>query len=204
MLFKETVSESTLDLLKKLQFLPEFSGLRLVGGTALALQIGHRKSVDLIFFGDRAASMDDLVGTISEFGKVSPLSSTKLMRFLIVNGVKVDIVKYTYPWIDLPVVEEGVTLAGLKDIAAMKLSAIINRGTKKDFIDYYFLLKIFSFEELIGFYSQKYDDSQLFTALKSLTYYDDAEKDPMPYMIKPVDWSSVKKTVSEKVKEFIK
>ena len=68
----------------------------------------------------------------------------------------------------------------------MKLSAITNRGTKKDFIDYYFLLKKFSLNELIGFYLQKYTDAQLFTALKSLTYFEDAENDPMPKMAEPL------------------
>ena len=102
------------------------------------------------------------------------------MRFLIVDGIKVDIVNYPYPWIDSPIVENGVTLAGIQDIAAMKLSAITNRGTKKDFIDYYFLLKTYSLKELLDLYVRKFADAQLFTAIKSLTYFQDAEVDPMP------------------------
>ena len=75
-----------------------------------------------------------------------------MMRFLIVDGVKVDIVSYPYPWLDVPVVENGIVLAGIRDIAAMKLSAITNRGTKKDFIDYYFLLKSYSLGEMFDIY----------------------------------------------------
>ena len=113
-----------------------FKESRLVGGTALALHLGHRVSVDLDFFGKIDAPLEDIVFELSSFASVSPISASKMMRFLIVDGIKVDIVNYPYPWIDSPVVENGVTLAGIKDIAAMKLSAITNRGTKKDFIDY--------------------------------------------------------------------
>ena len=204
MLFTEVVSASTLDLLRKLQSLPDFADLRLVGGTSLALQIGHRISVDLDFFGKEDSSLDELTDLISKFASVSPLSSSRLMRFLIVNGVKVDIVNYPYPWIDSPVISDGLVLAGIKDIAAMKLSAITNRGTKKDFIDYYFLLQRFSLDELIEFYKQKYSDYQLFTALKSLTFFEDAENDPMPKMIQPVDWSVVKSSICERVSAYLK
>ena len=85
----------------------------------------------------------------------------------------------------------------------MKLSAITNRGTKKDFIDYYFLLKRFSLAKLIELYRQKYSDAQLFTSIKSLSYFEDAESDPMPDMIFPVDWDVVKSTIrSELAKLF--
>ena len=125
------------------------------------------------------------------------------MRFMIVNGVKVDIVNYPYPWIDEPVISDGIVLAGIKDIAAMKLAAITNRGTKKDFIDYHFLLQRYPLDELIGFYKLKYSDSQLFTALKSLTYFEDAEEDPMPNMIQKVDWSEVKSDIGRRVSGYL-
>lgn len=109
-----------------------------------------------------------------------------MMRFLVVNGIKVDIVSYPYEWIDEPVCDNGIVLAGIKDIAAMKLSAITNRVTKKDFIDYFFLLKHYSLEDLIDLYCRKYSDAQLFTSIKSLSYFEDAEGDPMPDMIIPI------------------
>ena len=180
MLHYETIYPNTLELLKKIQSLDMFKESRLVGGTALALQLGHRVSVDLDFFGKIDAPLEDIVFELSSFASVSPISASKMMRFLIVDGIKVDIVNYPYPWIDSPVVENGVTLASIQDIAAMKLSAITNRGTKKDFIDYYFLLKTYSLEELLDLYVRKFSDAQLFTAIKSLTYFQDAEADPMP------------------------
>lgn len=199
MLHLETISPDTLTLLKRIQSLDEFRDTRLVGGTALALQLGHRKSIDLDFFGKFDTTLEELTAILSEFSTVTPVSSSRMMRFLVVNGIKVDVVSYPYDWIDSPVHTEGVILAGVKDIAAMKLSAITNRGTKKDFIDYYFLLKQYPLEELIELYRLKYQDAQLFTSIKSLSYFEDAESDPMPDMIVPVNWDDVKSTIREEV-----
>lgn len=203
MLHYETIHRDTLELLKKIQSLELFAGTRLVGGTALALQLGHRQSIDLDFFGKMDASLEEIAIELSDFANTKPLSSSKAMRFLIVNGVKVDIVNYPYYWIDNPVIEDGITLAGIKDISAMKLSAITNRGTKKDFIDLYFLLKEFSFSELIDLYLKKYAGAQLFTVLKSLTYFEDAETDPMPVMLNPVNWEEVKTVIVSTVNQYL-
>lgn len=203
MLHYETIHRDTLELLKKIQSLELFAGTRLVGGTALALQLGHRQSIDLDFFGKMDASLEEIAIELSDFANTKPLSSSKAMRFLIVDGVKVDIVNYPYYWIDNPVIEDGITLAGIKDISAMKLSAITNRGTKKDFIDLYFLLKEFSFSELIDLYLKKFAEAQLFTVLKSLTYFEDAETDPMPVMINPINWEEVKTVIVSTVNQYL-
>ena len=204
MLHYETIHPDTLELLRKIQSLEMFKDARLVGGTALALQLGHRKSIDLDFFGSIDASLQEIASALSTFASVSPLSESSMKRFLIVDGVKVDVVNYPYSWIDEPVIEDGVALAGIKDIAAMKLSAITNRGTRKDFVDFYFLLKYFSFEELINLYVQKYSDTQLFTTLKSFTYFDDAEQDPMPAMMVTLEWEDVKSLIVAEVGRFMK
>lgn len=203
MLHYETIHRDTLELLKKIQSLDLFAGTRLVGGTALALQLGHRKSIDLDFFGKMDATLEEIAIELSDFANANPLSSSKAMRFLIVDGVKVDIVNYPYCWIDNPVIEDGITLAGIKDISAMKLSAITNRGTKKDFIDLFFLLKEFPFSELIDLYLKKYSGAQLFTVLKSLTYFEDAEADPMPVMINPINWEEVKEVIISTVSQYL-
>lgn len=201
MLHRKTIDTSTLELLRKLQSLPELSQTRLVGGTALALQLGHRKSIDLNFFGQMDTSLDELSFIISAFAQVKPIASSRMMRFLIVNDVKVDIVSHPYPWLEDPVQEEGIVLAGIKDIAAMKLSAITNRGTRKDFVDLYYLLQHCTLRELIGFYKSKYSDSQLFTVIKSLTYFDDAEKDPMPTMLRSADWDVIKQKITAEIRK---
>lgn len=204
MLFTETVNPSTLELLKHLQKLDELRGARLVGGTALALQIGHRKSIDLDIFGAISSPWEELMFSISKIADTQLLSSSKMMCFLRVDDIKVDVVNYPYKWIDNPVTEDGVVLAGIRDIAAMKLSAITNRGTKKDFVDFYFLLQRYTMSELIGFYEMKYPDAQMFATLKSLTYFDDAEEDPMPLMIIPVEWELVKKSIINAISEFLR
>ncbi len=204
MLHFQTISHDTLELLRKIQSIDILKDTRLVGGTALALQIGHRVSIDLDLFGRADAELEELTEEFSSFASsVSPISASKMMRFLIVDGIKIDIVNYNYPWIDEPVIEDGIRLAGIRDIAAMKLSAITNRGTKKDFIDYYFLLQSYSLDELISFYRQKYSDAQLFTSIKSLTYFEDAETDPMPKMLVPIRWEDVKANIIAAVKQYL-
>ena len=205
MLHYETISSDTLNLFKRLASLDELSEARLAGGTALALQIGHRKSIDLDFFGHIDYSMDELkMAMESVSSDVQPINSTKTMRFYVVEGVKIDVVNYPYSWIDESVIEDGLTLAGIEDIAAMKLAAITNRGTKKDFIDLFFLLKKYSLSQMLDMYLKKYSDSQLFTVLKSLVYFVDAESDPMPHMLQDVTWEEVKEKIIVSVNDFIK
>ena len=142
MLQLQTVFPDTLELLKGLSSRPEMSGLRLVGGTALALQYGHRQSIDLDFFGTLAVEQDDIIEMFSSMGSFTIHNRTKRILQGALRGIKVDVIDYSqYPWIDAAVVEDGITLASPRDIAAMKINAIEGRGTRKDFIDIYFLLQ---------------------------------------------------------------
>lgn len=192
MLHYETIIPETHSLLEKLSALPVLEDARLVGGTALALQLGHRTSVDLDFFGRINADSEELREILREVGRVEVASVSKNINIFWINGVKVDMVNYPYPWLDLPIVEDGVRLASLNDIAAMKVSAIVNRGTKKDFIDLYTLLQHFALDEILDMYSRKYSDGSLFIVMKSLTYFDDAETDPMPNVLNDTAWDTVK------------
>lgn len=192
MLRYETITPETHSLLEKLSALPALKDVRLVGDTALALQLGHRTSVDLDFFGRINADSEELRDILREVGRVEVASVSKNINIFWINGVKVDMVNYPYPWLDLPIVEDGVRLASLNDIAAMKVSAIVNRGTKKDFIDLYTLLLHFALDEILDMYSRKYSDGSLFIVMKSLTYFDDAETDPMPNVLNDTTWETVK------------
>ncbi len=120
----------------------------------------------------------------------------------LLNGVKVDIVNYDYDWIDDPVLEDGLRLASPKDIAAMKVNAVIGRGTKKDFIDIYFLLQHFSFDELMHLYLQKYPDGSEYRALLSMAYFGDADPQPMPYMFENVEWETIKQHIRSEVDAY--
>lgn len=199
MLYLETVESSTLELLKKLQRLPVLEQTRLVGGTALALQLGHRKSIDLDFFGTVDCEAEYLRESIAGIASLTILKESPHIHIYIVDGIKVDIVNYKYPWLDDVVLEQGLRLASVNDIAAMKITAIIGRGTKKDFIDIAFLLHHFSLEEILHFYAAKYNDSSVFMAMKSLAYFDDAEADPMPDMFVNQSWQQLKAYILSKI-----
>jgi len=186
-----------------LQNIEIFSELRLVGGTSLALQLGHRKSIDIDLFGEIKITAVELSQIINQIGEISRLNNSNTIHIYLIDGVKVDIVNYTYKWLEEPVIENELILAGKKDIAAMKLNAITGRGTRKDFIDLYFLLKEFSLEEILSFYEDKYQDGSKFLVLKSLFYFVDADKDDSPEMLASIHWEEVKSFIKDKVEEFI-
>lgn len=200
-----TVEPDTLELLKELTQEPFLKDCRLVGGTALALQYGHRKSVDLDFFGSFSLTGDQLFNKLEKYGAVTRHQNITHVKVFSINGVKVDIVDYSmYQWIDEAVVEDGLRLASPKDISALKINAIEGGGSKKDFIDVYFLLKHYSLQDILGFYSKKYPNFSIYRALMSLTYFADADKQELPAMIKPFDWEKAKTFISKKVKEYEK
>lgn len=199
MLHLSTIEPSTLELLRKLQQLPELRETRLVGGTALALQLGHRKSIDLDFFGTITCSAQDLVDAIKKVASVTVLKDSPHIHIFLIDGIKVDIVNYRYPWLDEVVIKQEIRMASFKDIAAMKITAVVGRGTKKDFIDIAFLLHRFSLNEILNFYSEKYDDGSVFMAMKSLVYFDDAEKEPMPDMFVNQSWEQMKEYILSKI-----
>jgi predicted nucleotidyltransferase component of viral defense system len=193
MLHHESVAPETLGLLKSLSGLTSISKFHLVGGTALALQIGHRISVDLDFFRPDDYNVDDLLDEItSKKHSVEILGKKANNLNLYIDGIKVDLLKYNYPLIDTDIEVEGVKMLGKKDIAAMKLSAITNRGDKKDFTDLYFLLKEFSLEEIIALYKRKFKLEEVFHVYKSLVYFDDADMQADLKMLIPAEWEEVK------------
>jgi predicted nucleotidyltransferase component of viral defense system len=199
MLSFQTVVPHTLELLTELMDVPLFSEMRLVGGTALALQYGHRQSVDLDFFGKLSADVSEIHDVLANIGSHTIYTNTQNIKIFEVNGVKVDFVNYIYDWIDDIVTEGNLRLASPKDIAAMKVNAIEGRGSRKDFIDIYFLLKHFTLNEILEFYKQKYPEHSVFRALMSLNYFDDAEQQVMPKMLVPFDWNELKEKLKREV-----
>jgi hypothetical protein len=177
--------------------------LYLAGGTSLALQTGHRKSDDLDLSGIIDTDDITLSQTLSSLGTIQLIRRTPNIHIFIINGIKVDIVNYNYPWIDAFVSEDQLRLAGKKDISAMKLAAITGRGSRKDFIDLHFLLQEFNLREMLSFYSEKYIEGSTFLVLKSLTYFDDAETDPQPFMLKKADWKQIKRSIINSVDDFL-
>ncbi len=195
MLHYKTIDTPTLELLKQLLSLDVFQHMRLAGGTSLALQYGHRKSIDIDLFGILPPDTIAINLALSSLGEVKNLQNHQSIKSYLVNGIKVDIVNYPYPWIGPLIIEDDLRLASDKDIAAMELAAITGRGSKKDFVDVYFLLKHYSFTELLDFYKEKYKDGSVFMVLKSLTYFDDAEEDAGPLQLVPVYWDEIKNEI---------
>ena len=203
MLSIQTVYPNTLELLKSLASQPELAQTRLVGGTALALQYGHRQSIDLDFFGILPEDKEELVEMTKRVGNVLVTNRSKMILQTVINQIKVDFVDYSrYKWIDEPVMGDGFVLASDKDIAAMKVNAIIGRGTRKDFIDLYVLLQHYSLLEIMAFYKQKYPEFSEYRALLSMTYFEDAEMQDVPKMFIDTSWDTMKSTIIEAVKVY--
>jgi len=130
-----TVEPRTLALLKQLMSIPQVSPFYLVGGTALALQLGHRISIDLDLFTTESFDKVDLIETIIDNFEVTIESEGKNMLITYINEIKVDFVKMSYPILFPTLHIEGVRMLDIQDIAPMKLKAIVQRGSKKDFFD---------------------------------------------------------------------
>lgn len=203
MLHYQAIDSTTLELLKKLLRLAGFEQLRLAGGTSLALQYGHRKSIDLDLFGEFTLDTIMLSSYLGSMGEVKILQNLQHIKSYLINGIKVDIVNYPYPWIGPLLSIDQVRLASDRDIGAMKLAAITGRGAKKDFFDLYFLLKRFTLRELLSFYNQKYMDGSAFMVIKSLVYFEDAEADVDPVQLIPASWSDVKSSIVHHQKEYL-
>lgn len=203
MLYFETIDAQTYELLKQLQAQPAFKKLRLVGRTALALQFGHRKSIDIDLFGKIDADEFEVLNQVKSVSSPTILKRTKNINVFLLNGIKVDIVNFPYPWLYPAVEQNSLILAKTPDIAAMKLSAITGRGTRKDFIDLFFLLKQFSLRQMLDFYKQKYADGTEFLVIKSLTYFKDAEQDEFPIMLIQQNWEEIKHKIAHEVNKYM-
>ena len=199
MLQTQTVVPELMELLKKIMSENIFSDFNLVGGTSLALQMGHRNSIDIDLFGNSEINFPLFIEKLSEFGEVKVAQSTKNILITKINDVKVDFVNYKYPLLLEHLVIENIRMLSMKDIAAMKLNAIAGRGSKKDFIDLFFLLDKFSMKDILSFYEKKYKDGSLFMVQKSLTYFDDADLQQQPKMFKDFNWETCKQKIITEV-----
>ena len=192
MLFRETVSDQLLGILNACMESTSFDGFALAGGTSLALRIGHRISVDIDLFGTGDVHAPEKLNLLTALGPTVVLKMSPNIRISSVQGIKVDVVNYSYPTIRPIERCENFRIYSLEDIGAMKLNAIAGRGSRKDFIDLFFLLKRFTLAELMGFYLEKYADGNEFMVRKSLTYFEDAEREAMPRMLASESWEEIK------------
>ena len=203
MLYKETIEPKTLELLIDLQKEPLLSTFNLVGGTALALHLGHRKSIDLDFFTSESFDLEEVkMMLIKKYDfKVSYSRSQTLKGFI--NGVKVDFIKFDYPHLHNCDIIEEVRIESIPDIIAMKLLSITDNGSRiKDFIDIAYLSSWFSLEEMLQFFIRKITNSNIMMPIKALTYFDDIDFNESIVMLNnDFDWNKIANRLIDMTKE---
>lgn len=166
----------------------------LAGGSALALHYGHRISVDFDFFTPKDFNAGDITQTLKQIGTFTV--DTALHDSLLGNfdNVRFSLFRYTYPLLFKTANFSGIAIADPKDIAAMKIAAIMDRGTKKDFIDLFYIVKHGDeLEKCLGYYDDKYQAlaNNVYSIITSLSYFTDAQYSDVPKMLKEVSWEEI-------------
>lgn len=195
---EEVLSPRQHSVLRRLTPFLSASPFYLAGGTALALQLGHRRSVDFDWFSEDP--IDDPLRLASEIGAAgAPLVVDRTEKGTLhgtVGRVRVTFLEYRYPLLRPPLkTAAGLRLASLEDIACMKLAAVAQRGSKKDFVDLYALGRHLSLAEMLRLYRRKYAVIDPGHLLFALSFFDDADAERLPTMLRPCEWAVVKKTV---------
>lgn len=178
-------------ILSRLDFVSRYF---LAGGTACALYLGHRLSFDLDWFSEHPVEPRIIVSKLKNLGKLEVLQNDEGTFNGSFNDVKLSFFIYPYPLL-FPLKDyQGIKIADIKDIACMKLDAISRRGTKRDFIDLYFICKDYGLTYLLELYKKKFAKFNVPTwhVVKSLDYFNDAEENDLPEMLQPVNWQQVK------------
>lgn len=184
--------------------LPELVLFRLVGGTSLALQIGHRSSVDIDLFTDTEFDSRELQFMLSkQFATFEVIWQNRNGFSARIDGVKTDLFDWRVAFLYPPVFIDSLRLMDKLEIGAMKLEAITSRKDKKDFVDIFFLLHYFSLAELITVFRKKYPYMDYKFVLESLSAIDLADETDEPNMVLPFNWHETKKTITDNVKFYV-
>jgi len=187
--------------------LPALNDFCLVGGTALSLLYGHRKSDDIDLFSAESFENEEVVkGLQKDFPNQfeNRTSSPRFGIFCFIDDVKVDLVRHPHPLIAPPKSIEGVRMFSIEDIVAMKVQAVLGRGKKKDFWDIAELLDHYSVEDFVRFHQQKYSTQNLLISVPhAITYFKDAEESEDPVSLKNQSWQQVKRNITKKVDRYL-
>lgn len=186
--------------------LPALRDFSLVGGTALSLLYGHRKSIDIDLFCDQPFETESVANTLThEFSSsFSIRTSTNFGLFGFIEDVKVDFVRHYQPLLNPSRTLEGIKMFSLEDIVAMKVQAILGRGRKKDFWDIAELLDHYSVGDFVDFHKSKYSGQNLMiTVPQAMTFFNDADTDEDPIGLKGQTWSSVKTRIAKSVRGYL-
>lgn len=195
-------------LLKKLQFLGK--NFYLAGGTSLALYLKHRTSLDFDFYTQKKFQRQEIYNLLRKNLDEEDIITTILQDNTftgVISGVNTSFFYYQYPLLRSTHKTSDIYLASLEDIAAMKIIAIIQRPAKRDYIDLYYLLEIFSLEKLFGLCRKKYPNFNSYLALRAIIYFEDIEKESLEkrgikILDKNFSWRKVKEKILAKVREY--
>jgi hypothetical protein len=198
MLQKSTVAQETFKLLVRLMNDPKLKDHYLVGGTALALYMGHRKSVDLDLFSSKPLREGLLEHLVENYSLIELVAKDNTIVGEI-NGIKIDCITHPYPFVDMPISKEGVRIASLKDIAAMKLLAIRNSGKRlKDFVDVACLSTKLTCRQMLNAFKAKYNSANVINPYKALLFHEDINFSTKIEMLNGnFQWKLIEKRIRE-------
>jgi len=205
-MFFHTLDPAARELFIGLGQAPWIGAFYLAGGSAAALHLGHRVSVDLDFFSEQAYEVEPLVQQLQILGRLTVQQQSPGTMVGRLETVRISFFAYPYPLLEEPILVDGVRVASLLDIALMKIVAIGQRGRMRDFVDLYFICRAgCSLDELLRRISQKYATVSYpsYHLLRALTYFDDAEGDEPPKMLVDFDWAEVKRFFGEEVQQLM-
>ncbi len=192
-------------LLEKLSVQDFIKNFYLAGGTGLALFLNHRVSIDLDFFSENDFYIPNLIKNLKKLGRFQGLKSAEGTVIGSLDGIKISFFALPYRLLEKPAKHNKLGIANLTDLALMKILAISDRGTKRDFIDLYVLCKkIKPLEEFVFLFPKKFGkyDYNIYHIIKSLSYFGDADNDEMPKMKNEIKWNEVKKIFISEVLQF--
>ncbi len=178
-------------------------GWTLAGGTGLALQFGHRVSLDLDFFLPEPFDAQALVGDLSRLGAIAIQSRTDSTLHVTLDGIRLSFLKAEVPFLFPAAPYRNLLVADPRDIAVTKVVAIGGRGSRKDFVDLYFYLRSGgALDSLMELLRQRFVDIDYneYHLLKSLVFFDDAETEPMPRMLRRASWPDIRKAIVDEVR----
>lgn len=194
-MFKSVLSQSAQAALAILAKNKITKDAYLAGGSALALRFGHRYSIDFDFFSQTSFDPRAMSAALTSIGHFKEEFAKGISLIGTFNDIKMSYFQYPYPLLDKTDDFLGARVAHHKDIAAMKIVAIGDRSTRKDYIDIYELIQQgYTLDEMLLWYDKKYHklDTNMFSIVRSLTYFDDADEEAMPDMIKSYSWNQIK------------
>jgi hypothetical protein len=204
MLYWETITPELTGLLRFITEQEDFKSFRLCGGTALALQLGHRISADADYVAEKEFDKEMLMRLISKkIPAVTDLFAGELGVFLKSNGIKADFLSWNISFIRQPVNAEGLILTHVEEIAAMKLFAITRRGEKKDYYDVAVLLQHYNLSQLLQFYRERHPQNDVSVVTRFLTGFADIESQPDPVRLIDFTWQDAKLLLQKSVKEYM-